>query len=173
MTGTVNKAKNGFTLIEILVVVAIIGLLSSIIFVSITSARQKARDAIRFADIKRLDTAIKQYILDHGEAPLFSNGSIYGTIYDFDGPGWLALNSQLAPYLSNMPKDPCGIKCYDDVAKKWYVYEYVEPKWMIDLCGGDPSCVKIGKESYQVYAEELETRPGYMGFTSFGSLPKQ
>ncbi len=53
------KKQQGFTLIELLVVIAIIGLLSTMAVVSLNSARVKARDARRLADVKQLSTAIE------------------------------------------------------------------------------------------------------------------
>ncbi len=59
------KCKNkmisgaGFTLIELLVVIAIIGLLSSMTTVSLNSARIKARDARRLADVRQLSIAVE------------------------------------------------------------------------------------------------------------------
>ncbi len=56
-----TSAKKGFTLIELLVVIAIIGLLSSIVFASLNTARQKARDAKRLAEIKQVMLALELY----------------------------------------------------------------------------------------------------------------
>ncbi len=64
-----NKMK-GFTLVELLVVIAIIGLLSTIAIVSLGSARAKARDATRIADVKQITTALEQYYADKGGYPV-------------------------------------------------------------------------------------------------------
>jgi len=59
----VNKSKmsnnKGFTLIEVLVVIAIIGLLSSVIVIGLGGARSKARDARRIADVRSIQSALE------------------------------------------------------------------------------------------------------------------
>jgi len=60
------KNKKGFTLIELLVVIAIIGLLSTLAVVSLTSARKKARDSKRVADMKQLQTAMEMFYNTYG-----------------------------------------------------------------------------------------------------------
>ncbi len=61
--------KKGFTLIEMLVVVAIIGLLSSVVVIGVGTARQNARDARRIADIRQIQSIVESYNLMHGSYP--------------------------------------------------------------------------------------------------------
>lgn len=53
-----NQNK-GFTLIEMLVVVAIIGLLSSVVLTGLGTARVRARDARRLSDIRHIQNALE------------------------------------------------------------------------------------------------------------------
>ena len=61
--------QKGFTLIELLVVISIIGLLATIVLVSLNAARGKARDARRIADIKQISTAIELFYDVAGSYP--------------------------------------------------------------------------------------------------------
>jgi len=63
------KNKKGFTLIELLVVVAIMGLLASLAIVSLNTARARARDARRVADVKQIQTALELYYMDNYKYP--------------------------------------------------------------------------------------------------------
>lgn len=54
-----HKHSRGFTLVELLVVIAIIGILASVVLVSLNSARSKARDARRIADLHQVSLALE------------------------------------------------------------------------------------------------------------------
>ncbi len=64
-----NKNRSGFTLIEMLVVVAIIGLLSSVVVVGLGSARQNARDARRISDLRQIQNALEVYYSSNNAYP--------------------------------------------------------------------------------------------------------
>ncbi len=53
------KNSRGFTLIELLVVIAIIGILSSVVLTSLSSARNRAKDARVISDVQQLRTQIE------------------------------------------------------------------------------------------------------------------
>lgn len=62
--------KKAFTLIEMVVVVMIIGILTSILTPVLSNAVYKARVARTKADIKSLEVAIERYMIDTGNYPL-------------------------------------------------------------------------------------------------------
>ncbi|MEX0933701.1 MAG: type II secretion system protein [Candidatus Paceibacterota bacterium] len=64
------QTQKGFTLIELLVVIAIIGILSSVVLASLNTAREKARDARRIADIKQIQVALEFYFDENNTYPL-------------------------------------------------------------------------------------------------------
>jgi len=80
-----SNKKAGFTLIELLVVIAIIGLLSTLAVVALNSARQKARDAKRVADIKQVQTALELFFNERDGYPsVVSNQVVLGEVTDPD-----------------------------------------------------------------------------------------
>ena len=96
-----NKIK-GFTLTELLVVVAIIGLLSSIVLASLNSARLKARDVKRLASIRQIQTAVEMYYDTNGTYPILLayNNTSSGDV------NWLTgFATAIRPYISSLPND--------------------------------------------------------------------
>lgn len=65
----ITKDNRGFTLVELLVVISIIGLLSTLAVVALQGARVKSRDAKRVADIKQVQTALELYASEKGVYP--------------------------------------------------------------------------------------------------------
>ncbi len=85
--------KRGFTLIELIIVVAIIAIMAGIASVAIAGSRGKARDAVRKADMHHLRRAFHQYQADNEVFPAADES--WGAIPNID-----------AVYIKNVPTDP-------------------------------------------------------------------
>lgn len=96
--------KKAFSLVELIVVIAIIGILAGVLFVSFSNSGESARTAQCLANMRNLASACQTYAMSQGFYPLA--GSIeYSTIDEGDGydnasevfdefPGWISWNSQ-------------------------------------------------------------------------------
>jgi general secretion pathway protein G len=88
-----RTGREGFTLIEILLVVVIIGMLATIVTVSVPKHLEKARKSKAAADIGGLGVAIQSYYMEKGKYP----------------PGLASLTEGDDPFLEKaVPKDPWG-----------------------------------------------------------------
>lgn len=61
--------QTGFTMIELLVVIVIIGLLAAIALPKYAGVREDANAAVTKSNLKSLQTGIERYLLDHGNYP--------------------------------------------------------------------------------------------------------
>jgi len=110
------RAERGFTLIELLVVISVIGLLASMILVSLNSARVKARDARRLADMRQISTSLGLYYDKNGFYPQLNSendnsGSYCGgwdtSKRDADGDGRFFIPALVTEgFMSKVPGDP-------------------------------------------------------------------
>jgi hypothetical protein len=140
------------------------------------------------SDIGNIDKAIKLYIVDNGHAPDFGgscNGSYRTDSGCYandkgDGFGWEALASSLSPYITNLPVDPCGLRCYrtggsllgqnefgDNQYNNhgFFTYRYNAPADLPDEFNG----VSATDSDYAIFAENLESKASDYGF-GFGSF---
>ena len=119
MTKMKQKARDGFTLLEMLLVIALIAILSSIVILAINPGKQlaEARNAQRRSDVNTILNAVYQYSIDH-------NGALPTDIPDTQGEtickagaadcsGYVDLNvlTDDEEYLIDIPHDPdqeCG-----------------------------------------------------------------
>ncbi|GEM_PF-2075484 len=93
--------KKGFTLLEILVVLTIVGILSSIIIIGLASIQARGRDTRRIKDLSEVQHALEFYLSKFGSYP--------------DASSWeqlrqILLSSQLD--ISVVPNDPASGRTY-------------------------------------------------------------
>ncbi len=105
-----NKSKiNAFTLLEMLLVIAIIAILAGIVIIAINPGRQlaQARNAQRASDLRALYSATQQYYIDNREWPTGLDGSVQDVCkYGFVDNNCLNLDVLVPDYLSAIPGDP-------------------------------------------------------------------
>ncbi|NBU33037.1 type II secretion system protein [bacterium] len=61
MLKTIKKAQQGFTIIELLIVIAIIGILAGLVLNNFQGAQAKARDVQRRADVNAIHGKLEEY----------------------------------------------------------------------------------------------------------------
>ncbi len=104
----VKKKRNerGFTLIELMVVIVILGILAGLIIPRIMGRPDEARAAKARMQIESLETALKLYKLDNGNYPTTEQG--LQALVEPPAVGTLAKNWRQGGYLEKgkVPKDP-------------------------------------------------------------------
>ena len=84
MAKFVKKARHGFTLVEIMIVVLIIGILLAIAVPNFIKARENSRQKSCVANLKQIESAKEQWAMDTKAAPTATpgTGDLYGnTLY--------------------------------------------------------------------------------------------
>lgn len=102
----VKRNERGFTLIELMVVIVIIGILAGLIVPRIMGRTDEARQAKARLQIESIGTALKLYRLDNGNYPTTEQG--LQALVEAPSVGQLAKKWREGGYLESgkIPKDP-------------------------------------------------------------------
>lgn len=87
---TFKKAQQGFTIIELLIVIAIIAILALLVLNNFRGAQAKARDSARINDINNMHTKLEEYYNENSAYPSTFTASTFpgidgGSLIDADG----------------------------------------------------------------------------------------
>ena len=106
------QPARGFTLIELMVVLVIIGILGALIVPNVLNRADDARVTAARTDVNNLMQALKLYKLDNQRFPTAEQGLQALTAKPTSGP----IPPNWKPYLDKLPNDPWG-----------RAYQYVNP----------------------------------------------
>ncbi len=100
-----RRFTSGFSLVELMVSITVMGILAAIIYANVGAASPKARDAERQADLRYLQSAIEQFKQKNGRYPVMGTDSnADGISSEAEGSGTYIVG--LAPeFISVLPKD--------------------------------------------------------------------
>ncbi|ACY31380.1 general secretion pathway protein G [Comamonas thiooxydans] len=136
MSAIRHAASRGFTLIELMVVLVIIGVLAALIVPNVLDRADDARVTAAKTDIANINQALKLYRLDNQRYPTAEQGLQALVVKPTTGPA----PQNWKPYLEKLPNDPWGNP-----------YQYLNPgvKGPIDIMslGADGKAGGEGKDA--------------------------
>lgn len=132
---TTNKTARmrGFTLVELLIVIAIIGILTTLLTANFVGVRQRARDAQRKSDLRQLQSALELYRSDQGTYPVVASSP-----YRLNSTACAASQAFTAPapssttYMAKIPCDILGTSAYN--AGNYYYYSGDGSSYVLAAC---------------------------------------
>ncbi|MBL7036739.1 prepilin-type N-terminal cleavage/methylation domain-containing protein [Candidatus Microgenomates bacterium] len=115
----IKKNEKGFTLVELLVVMAILGVLVALVAGNFRTAQIRGRDAKRKADLKQIANSLELFYADYGRYPAEASGSISACPYDpalstgtTCGWGTDSMTDGKTVYFKTIPEDPTSSGSY-------------------------------------------------------------
>ena len=140
---TTSIRRGGFTIVELLIVIVVIGILAAISLVAFSSVQAKARDVSRISDLKIIQKAVESYKAINGTYPIGSSGSgawsgycpSFGNSTDYIVGIDQVISSQL-PLEKKFAPSTNQCTLYRSNGTDYIALAY---RTMETICGGDPS----------------------------------
>jgi prepilin-type N-terminal cleavage/methylation domain-containing protein len=99
--------NDGFSLIELLVVVGILAVLTAFLMANVSAGRARARDAVRKSDFDGIKKALRLYYNDYQAYPASLSGEMLACGDGNDACDWGgAFSTTNSEYMKHLPQDP-------------------------------------------------------------------
>jgi prepilin-type N-terminal cleavage/methylation domain-containing protein len=72
MSSKIKKTSKGFTIVELLIVIVVIGILAALVLNSFRGVQERARDTKRRTDVNAQASQLEVYYTDNGGYPVFT-----------------------------------------------------------------------------------------------------
>jgi general secretion pathway protein G len=101
------KAKSGFTLVEILIVVVILGILAAIVIPQFTDASTQAKESALASDIQMMRSQLELYKIQHNDnLPDCTNQTTFEACMLAQTDQYGAVGTDFGPYMGKTPSNP-------------------------------------------------------------------
>ncbi len=146
----VRPISKGFTLVEILIVVIILGILAAIVIPQFTSASEDARRNSTSSLLQTIRSQVELYKMQHGDMWPTTDGTSDATKWDWElltgktnfagGAVTKSATGAYGPYLQQLPKNPFNNSssvAADGASGVGFVFESSGKFYSVDAAGAD------------------------------------
>jgi general secretion pathway protein G len=147
MKERLQKNRKGFTLMELMIVIIILGLLAAVVMPSLTGKSEEAKRKLVCVQMKNLSEAVKMFKIENGRYPTTEEG--LKALVENPAPDELTSYSQMG-YLEDgkVPNDPW---------KHPYIYTFDEENGNFDIISMGQDGKEGGKkEAADIYLSKCQ-----------------
>lgn len=121
-----KNLKRGFSLVELMIVVAVMAILATVGFFAYNNFQKTARDSKRKADLKAVSTAVQAYYSESGKYPVPSGATADSHEAANDVSNGSYLTGVLAKYGGKVPLAPDVTGVTGENKEYQYAYDYTD-----------------------------------------------